>query len=82
MEQSGRNRWQLVATGDARKRLQQAKTIATGCDQLPIGAHGKEGVDGSSPSEGHTLLISGHLPWERACSGVRSPRHGRPLIQT
>src|SRR6266508_5678110 len=52
MEQSGRNRWQLVATGDARKRLQQAKTVATGCDQLPIGAHGKEGVDGSSPSEG------------------------------
>jgi hypothetical protein len=32
--------------------LQQAKTVATGCDQLPIGAHGKEGVDGSSPSEG------------------------------
>src|SRR6266508_3551143 len=52
MEQSGRNRWQLVATGDARKRLQQAKTVAVGCDQLPIGAHGKEGVDGSSPSEG------------------------------
>jgi hypothetical protein len=25
-----------------------------GCDQLPIGAHGKEGVDGSSPSEGST----------------------------
>ena len=23
-----------------------------GCHQLPIGAHGKEGVDGSSPSEG------------------------------
>src|SRR6266508_6371999 len=52
MEQSGRNRWQLVATGDARKRLGQAKTVAVGCDQLPIGAHGKEGVDGSSPSEG------------------------------
>jgi hypothetical protein len=26
--------------------------VATGRDQLPIGAHGKEGVDGSSPSEG------------------------------
>jgi hypothetical protein len=25
---------------------------AVGCDQLPFGAHGKEGVDGSSPSEG------------------------------
>jgi hypothetical protein len=38
--------------GLPRKRLEQAKTVATGCDQLPIGAHGKEGVDGSSPSEG------------------------------
>ncbi len=43
------NRWQ---TRRPRKRRIQAKTVATGCDQLPIGAHGKEGVDGSSPSEG------------------------------
>jgi hypothetical protein len=35
-----------------RKRLKQAGPVATGCDQLPIGAHGKEGVDGSSSSEG------------------------------
>jgi hypothetical protein len=48
-----------VATGGNRsrmgwqqKRLQQAKTLAVGCHWLPIGAHGKEGVDGSSPSEG------------------------------
>jgi hypothetical protein len=34
------------------ERLEQAKTVAVGCDRLPIGAHGKEGVDGSSPSEG------------------------------
>jgi hypothetical protein len=32
------------------KRECQAKTVATGCDQLPIGAHGKEEVDrGCSP---------------------------------
>jgi hypothetical protein len=43
------NRWQMH---EPRNRLQQAKTVATGCDRLPIGAHGKEGVDGSSPSEG------------------------------
>ena len=49
MEQSGRNLWQM---GKPKKRLEQANTVATGCDQLPIGAHGKEGVDGSSPSEG------------------------------
>jgi hypothetical protein len=54
MEPSGRNQWQPVANVGARKRQKQAKTVATGCHQLPIGAHGKEGVDGSSPSEGFT----------------------------
>ena len=43
------NRWQMVGP---RKRRKQAKTVATGCDQLPIGSHGKEGVGGSSPPEG------------------------------
>ncbi len=43
------NRWQI---GRPRKRRNQAKTVATGCDQLPWDLHGKEGVDGSSPSEG------------------------------
>jgi hypothetical protein len=38
--------------GPAPKRLTQTKTVAVGCDRLPKGAHGKEGVDGSSPSEG------------------------------
>ena len=36
------NRRQVLRS---RKRLKQAKTVATGCDQLPIGAHGKEEVD-------------------------------------
>jgi hypothetical protein len=35
-----------------RKRLKQAKTVAMGCDPLPLNLDGKEGVDGSSPSEG------------------------------
>ena len=56
MEPNGRNRLQPVANGSARKRLNQAETVATGCDRLPIGAHGKEGVDGSSPSEGFRLV--------------------------
>jgi hypothetical protein len=43
------NRWQMRTL---RERLQKAETVATGCDRLPIAAHGKEGVDGSSPSEG------------------------------
>jgi hypothetical protein len=42
------NPWQMARK---EKRLKQAKTVATGCDQLPIGAHGTEGVGGSSPSE-------------------------------
>jgi hypothetical protein len=37
-----------------RKRLKQAETVAAGCDQLPIGAHGKKGVGGSTPSEAST----------------------------
>ena len=42
MEQSGRNRWQ---SEEAQKRLKQAKSVVIAC-------RGKEGVDGSSPSEG------------------------------
>ena len=38
-----------------KNRLKQAETIATGCDQLPESFDGKEGVDGSSPSEGSIL---------------------------
>ena len=65
------NRWQM---GTPRKRLQQAKTVATGCDQLPIGAHGKEGVDGSSRSEG---LRQKPCKWAYsvACTGeIATPR--------
>ena len=46
---TGGNRWQIRR---ARKWLKQAETVAAGCDQLPGGPDGKEGVDGSSPSEG------------------------------
>jgi hypothetical protein len=43
------NRWQM---GGCRERLRQWQFIAVGCDRLPESFHGKEGVDGSSPSEG------------------------------
>jgi hypothetical protein len=43
------NRWQM---GRPQERLKQEKTVAVGCDGLPETFHGKEGVDGSSPSEG------------------------------
>jgi len=49
----------VVATGRKRSQIRhaqkprkQAKTVAVGCDRLPETSDGKEGVDGSSPSEG------------------------------
>lgn len=62
---TGGNRWQM---GTPRKRLQQAETVATGCDQLPIGAHGKEEVDRPTP-ERHSarlLFVSNRLSELRA----------------
>jgi hypothetical protein len=38
--------------GRPAKPQKQAKSVATGCHRLPARFHGKEGVDGSSPSEG------------------------------
>jgi len=52
MEPSRRNPWQPVAIRKGAKPRKQAKTVAVGCDGLREEAHGKEGVDGSSPSEG------------------------------
>ncbi len=51
MEPRGRNRSEIAQAGNRRN---QAKGVAGSCDGLPIGAHGKEGVDRSSPSEGST----------------------------
>jgi hypothetical protein len=49
----------VVASGVNRSRIGKAhipgnrtETAAVGCHRLPKAAHGKEGVDGSSPSEG------------------------------
>ncbi len=52
MEPSGRNRLQPAANATAVKTAKSSQTVALGCDQLPEPFHGKEGVDGSSPSEG------------------------------
>jgi hypothetical protein len=54
MEPRGCNRSQSPAKRQVRKPQNQAKTVATGCHQLPEKFHGKEEVDGSSPSEGFT----------------------------
>jgi hypothetical protein len=46
---TGGKRWQIA---QPLKRRNHAKTVAVGCDRLPLAAHGKEGVSGSSPEEG------------------------------
>src|SRR5207248_10182391 len=84
-EQPGSQRWQrtmeplwspVVATGgnqrqigSAQKRREQAKTVAGGCDRSPKAAHGKEGVDGSSPSEGSAKAPEiGAFSFRQTCS--------------
>src|SRR5438093_13646003 len=55
MEPRGCNRWQSAAS---RPALESTKTSEIRCRRLPPVAcdvHGKEGVDGSSPSEGFQL---------------------------
>jgi hypothetical protein len=59
MEPSGGNRSQPLANGTAAKTAQRGKTIAMGCNRLLRKCHGKEGVDGSSPSEG----FKGRCKW-------------------
>jgi hypothetical protein len=60
----------VVATGGNQQQIgrpskpqKQAKSVATGCHRLPETFHGKDGVDGSSPSEG-----SAKAPQNRASS--------------
>ena len=50
---TGGSQWQIRS---ARKPPKQAKSVAAGCHRLREKFHGKEGVDGSSPSEGFSFL--------------------------
>jgi len=69
MEPRGCNRWQAVANAVSAKRGRQAKTVAMGCDRLPRGVHGKEGVSGSSPEEGFAKAPHvGVFSFRSACS--------------
>ena len=61
MEPSGRNPWQPVAIAKARNGGSKPKTVAVGCDRLREKAHGKEGVVGSSPTEGFPK-VPAHRP--------------------
>jgi hypothetical protein len=58
-----------------RRPLKQAQTVAVGCDRLPESFHGKEGVDGSSPSEGsakalQTVFVQADLQMLQTAVGV------------
>ena len=70
---TGGNRWQM---GRPRKRLTEAQNVAVGCHRLRPGPHGKEGVDGSRPSEGSAktpakrgFLVQVHLHGPQRCGG-------------
>jgi hypothetical protein len=52
MEPSRRNQRRLRANRRAAETAEQAESVAVGCDWFPRTSNGKEGVDGSSPSEG------------------------------
>jgi hypothetical protein len=57
MEPRGCNRRQSGQIDRVRKPRRQAKSVATGYHRLPEKFHGKEGVDGSSPSEGFVKFL-------------------------
>ncbi len=54
--QAGATNGNRSQMGPSRKRLKQADRQPVATHGNRFGAHGKEGVDGSSPSEGFTKL--------------------------
>jgi hypothetical protein len=67
MEPSGRNQWQPVA----KKRVKQADPQAVATPGNRFAAHGKEGVDGSSPSEAFSSCLLSRM--ERLKSQAAQP---------
>jgi hypothetical protein len=67
----GGNQWQMDRDTQP---LKQAKTVAVGCDRLPESFHGKEGVDGSSPSEGSAKAPLSGFPFGSTCTRRRMRR--------
>jgi hypothetical protein len=73
----GCNWWQTVANRPGTQGAKQAKTVAVGCHPLRKGAHGKEGVDGSSPSEGSAKAPHvGAFTSSVYCISSSLPRYG------
>jgi hypothetical protein len=52
MEPSGRNQWQAVENRPRKKSVRSGQNRCRGLRAVAVTQNGKEGVDGSSPSEG------------------------------
>jgi hypothetical protein len=76
MEPSGRNRRQPSAKAGPKNPLNYLRTVAKSCHRLLSIQHGKEGVDGSSPSEGLQTARMSALSFHRTRL-VRSSGHPR-----
>jgi hypothetical protein len=71
---TGGNRSQMAW---ARKPQNHAKTVAVSCQRLPRPQNGKEGVDGSNPSEGSARAPQvDALPFGLTCTIASVPRYG------
>src|SRR6266516_789913 len=68
----------LVATGGNQRQIdrrlkpqKQAKSVATSCHRLRAASHGKEGADGSNPSEGFAKAPqTGPFRFGRDCASL------------
>src|SRR5579862_4113218 len=78
---TGGNQWQM---GQPRKSLKQANPQPVATHGNGFGAHGKEGVDGSSPSEGFAkeLQISPFRALSVAAPGDARSDQVAPVFQT
>jgi hypothetical protein len=54
---------QPVADALAPETAKISESVAVGCQRLPGAVHGKEGVGGSSPSEGSRFQAGSRLPF-------------------
>ena len=67
MEPSGRKQWQPVADAPAAKPQEQAKSVAVGCEPLPLNLDGKDGVDGSVRQRACSKALQ--MAFSVACDG-------------
>jgi hypothetical protein len=77
VEPSGRSRPQVSANREGPRNDKALQTAASSCRPLRRRAHGKEGVDGSSPSErSGKPCTAGLFPFRTSCSDSRMLGYG------